>query len=89
MGKKHKIFCDLELDEVMTSGEVVAVFGLSDSTVRNACKRGSIPARKSGGVWLVKRSDAVARWGSVKSPDGMIIDLMVSGSSAFVSRGRK
>jgi len=74
MAKKKQIYVDLELTEVMTAGEVVALFGLSDSTVRNACKRGSIPARKSAGVWLVRRSDAVKRWGLVKDESGNVLN---------------
>jgi len=78
MAKKKQIFKDLELEEVMTSGEVVQVFGLSAATVRNACKRGAIPARKSAGTWLVKRSDAAKRWGQVKDSTGNVIDLSVN-----------
>jgi hypothetical protein len=77
MAKKKLVYRDLELDEVMTSQEVVEVFGLSHATVRNACRRGAIPARKSAGVWLVKRSDAVARWGQVRTHGGQVIDLAV------------
>lgn len=78
MSRKKKVFIDLELTEVMSSSEVTQVFGLSDSTVRNACKAGRIPARKSGNVWLVRRSDAMARWGQVKDTVGNVIDLSVN-----------
>jgi hypothetical protein len=78
LAKKTRVYRDLELEEVMTSQEVVQLFGLSHAAVRNACKRGSIPARKSAGVWLVKRADAVKKWGQVKSKSGEVIDLAVS-----------
>lgn len=51
-----------ELECVMTAGECIEVFGLSDSTVRNAIKRGKIPGRKSGGTWIVRREDAERIW---------------------------
>jgi hypothetical protein len=78
MARKKEIYTDLELTEVMSSSEVTAVFGLSQSTVRNACKRGSIPCRKSGNVWLVKRVDATRLWGQVKDVQGNVIDLSVN-----------
>lgn len=78
MAKKQRVYRDLELEEVMTSQEVVQVFGLSIATVRNACRRGTIPARKSAGVWLIKRSDATKKWGQVKTKSGEVIDLAVA-----------
>lgn len=51
------------LAAVMTAAEAVATYNLSEAAVRNACKRGSIPARKSGETWLVLRADAEERWG--------------------------
>lgn len=78
MPKKRPIYRDLELEEVMTAQEVVDVFGLSPATVRNACRRGVIPCRKSANTWLVKRSDAVKRWGQVRTSNGDVIDLAVS-----------
>lgn len=55
------------LASVMTAGEAVEEFGLSEAAVRIACQRGSIPARKSGGTWLILRADAEARWGQRKA----------------------
>lgn len=57
----------VELDAVMTAGEAQELYGLSESAVRLACQRGSIPARKSGGTWLILRADAEARWGQRKA----------------------
>lgn len=54
---------EIDLSDVMTSAEVCEEFGLSESTVRKAIERGTIPARKSAGTWLIRRSDAEARWG--------------------------
>lgn len=53
-----------ELNAVMTPGEAVEVFGLAEATVRQAINRGQIFARKSGGTWLIRRSDAEKRWGN-------------------------
>lgn len=54
---------DPDLDGVMTSSEIVARYNLNESTVRQAILRGSLHARKSGDVWLVRREDAKKRWG--------------------------
>jgi excisionase family DNA binding protein len=51
-----------ELFAVMTAAEAAREFGLSQSTVRQAINRGQVPARKSGGTWLVLRSDAEKQW---------------------------
>lgn len=50
------------LDEVMTAGEAAELFGLAEATVRQTINRGQIPARKSGGTWLIQRSEATRRW---------------------------
>jgi uncharacterized protein (DUF433 family) len=47
----------------MTAAEIAQEFGITARAVRKAAMNGSIPARKSGATWLVKRGDAVARWG--------------------------
>lgn len=51
------------LEDVMTTAEIAEEFGIADCTVRAAIKRNVIPARQSGSTWLVRREDAVARWG--------------------------
>jgi uncharacterized protein (DUF433 family) len=48
----------------MTIAEVASDFDLNPSTIRRAIYAGQITARKAGGVWLVSRKDAEARWGS-------------------------
>jgi excisionase family DNA binding protein len=50
-------------DQEMTTAEVAALYGLSDATVRQAILRGALPARKSGGTWLIRARDAKDRWG--------------------------
>lgn len=55
--------CPDPLTEVMTTKEAETEFGLKTSTAKKAAQRGSIPARKSGGTWLIRRVDAQARWG--------------------------
>lgn len=47
----------------MTVREIAQKFGVDESTVREAAKRGWIPARKSGATWLIRSRDAHARWG--------------------------
>lgn len=39
------------LRAVMTSAECAEVYGIDDSTVRQAIRRGTIPARQSGATW--------------------------------------
>ena len=52
------------LDTILTAGEATELYGLASATVRQAIKRGNIPARKSGGTWLLRRSDAEELWGA-------------------------
>jgi len=62
-----------DYDAVMTAGEIVKLYGLDESTVRQAIYRG-LPARRSGGTWLVLRSVAEARWGNrAKSVATMLV----------------
>lgn len=55
------------LNAVTTPGEIADEYGISDATVRQAIARDDIPARKSGGTWLITRADAEARWGKHRS----------------------
>jgi len=50
------------LDDVLTAQEAANLYDLSESTIRVNIHRGNIPARKSGGTWLIRRSDAEKRW---------------------------
>lgn len=65
-----------DLNAIMTAGEAVEAFGLSADAVNLACRRGSIPSRKSGGTWLIRRADAVRRWGSHKKQS---IEIHITG----------
>lgn len=47
---------------VMTTREAEDEFGLATGTAKKAAQRGDVPARKSGGTWLIRRVDAEARW---------------------------
>lgn len=52
-----------ELNAVMTIAEIEEEYGINASGIRATIERGSIPARKSAGTWLVRRVDAQSRWG--------------------------
>lgn len=38
---------------VLTTQEAAALWGLSRNAVSDACRRGALPARRSGQTWLV------------------------------------
>lgn len=52
-----------ELEDILTTSEAAKKFGIEPITVIKNIERGNIPARKSGGTWLIRRSDAEQRWG--------------------------
>jgi len=49
---------------LLTVVEIANEFNLDPSTVRDAIYKKRIEARKAGGVWLISRQDAEARWGN-------------------------
>jgi uncharacterized protein (DUF433 family) len=51
------------LEIEMTAPEIAREFAISEHTVREAARKGWIPARRAGKVWLIKRGDAFKRWG--------------------------
>lgn len=51
------------LNQAMTAGEVVELYGFSEGAVRKAIRDNRIPARRSGGTWLVSRADVYELWG--------------------------
>jgi hypothetical protein len=61
-GNGFASYTPLELSAVMTAGEACEKYGLAEATVRQAINRAQIFARKSGGTWLIRRTDAEARW---------------------------
>jgi uncharacterized protein (DUF433 family) len=50
-------------DREMTVSEIAVIYGVSTQAVREACKEGWLPARKSGATWLIRHADAEDRWG--------------------------
>ncbi len=46
----------------MTVREVASDYNLTESAVYAAIRREMIPARKSGGTWLIRRQDAEGYW---------------------------
>lgn len=40
----------------MAATEAATLWGLEASTVKRACQQGRMPARKSGGTWLVTKA---------------------------------
>lgn len=66
LGGTNEWFFDAKSDElnaVMTSAEIAATYDIDDSAIRQAVRRGTLRARKSGNTLLVMRADAEARWG--------------------------
>ena len=58
-----------ELDAIMTASEAAQMLGFAEATVRQAINRKSLPARKSGGTWLVRREDIETKWSdAVQNP---------------------
>jgi excisionase family DNA binding protein len=53
-------------DREMTVSEIAETYGISAQAVREACKEGWLPARKSGATWLIRHADAEDRWGGQK-----------------------
>jgi hypothetical protein len=50
------------LEQVITAAECSQLLGVESSVIRRACERGQVAARKSGGTWLILKSDAEYRW---------------------------
>jgi uncharacterized protein (DUF433 family) len=51
------------LEIEMTAPEIAREFRITEHAVREAARKGWIPARRAGKVWLIKRGDALKRWG--------------------------
>lgn len=54
---------------VMSVAEVEETYHLAAGTARQAARRGVIPSRRAGRVYLVCRADADARWGDRQLPE--------------------
>lgn len=51
-------------DQEVTATEIAQELGVAARVVRKTASEGWIPARKSGATWLIRRRDALARWGN-------------------------
>jgi excisionase family DNA binding protein len=56
------------LEAVMTVQEIAEEFGLSRFTVHDAIHHDWLPARRSGKTYLIRRRDALERWGERRKP---------------------
>jgi uncharacterized protein (DUF433 family) len=54
----------------LTATEIAQTYGISTAAVREAAAKGRLPARKSGATWLIRHSDAEARWGDREKKAG-------------------
>jgi len=55
---------DDTLFRVMTPKEIAEEYPVTTSAVYQAIRRGQVPARKSGGTWLLLREDVSNLWGA-------------------------
>ena len=65
----HSDYAYKLLAAVMTAAEACERYGLEQSTVRQAIRRGELSARKSGKTWLILAEEAEARWGHRRTLD--------------------
>lgn len=65
------------LDEITTAPEIADELGVAYITVLKAIERNNIPARKSAGTWLIRRADALKRWGKPASTLLLAVGLAV------------
>lgn len=57
------------LEAIVTPAEIEALYGVKADTVRDACEREWIMARKSGSTWLIPAKVSKERWGK-ENPKG-------------------
>jgi uncharacterized protein (DUF433 family) len=62
-GKRRALAGDPHVGATVTVAEVAQAYGIAPQTVREACQKGWIRARKSGATWLIHSRDACERWG--------------------------
>ena len=53
-------------DDYITVSEASKLYNREVSVIRRACLNKWIPAKKMGSQWVIRRSDADARWGAKK-----------------------
>ncbi len=85
------------INDVITAGEAAHLFGQQEDTIRKACQRakanGETWCRRSGGTWLLLRSEAARRWQAKYEPcpechgRGHFRDMMGDTYDCFRCRG--
>lgn len=55
---------EAELSGYISAREVEEIYGVARMTINEALRRGWIVGRRSGATWIMRRSDADARWGT-------------------------
>lgn len=68
----------IDLLGVLTTAEAEAEFDLAEGTAKKAAQRGTIPARKAGGVWLIERAAAMRHWGKVRSITLLLVSIALT-----------
>lgn len=76
MHKKHSSHTCLT--SVITAQEAAQLWGLSRNAVSDACRRGALPARKSGRTWLVTLVDMMIYQDGRYIPQNIPDDLQES-----------
>lgn len=85
--KQHEIRNEQALESVMTAAEAAEEFGLTESSVRKAIERDTIPARKSAGTWLILRSDAEKRWSDRRIEQEQYKKLQKAEQERYINEG--
>ncbi len=62
--KRHAVLRQLEA--VITIAEAVEITGAAHETIKDAIKHERVIARQSGATWLIRKQDALDRWGSIE-----------------------
>ena len=74
------------LTSVLTSMEAAQIWGLSRNAVSDACRRGALPARKSGQTWLVTVADMLTYQKGRYWPDNIPDELRPAFDAALARR---
>jgi excisionase family DNA binding protein len=63
---------------MITAAEAAALKGVNDSAIRHAIARGTLPAVKKGGAWLLRRADVLSwqprEWGPGRPKAKFVIE---------------
>ena len=74
------------LTSVLTSMEAATIWGLSRNAISDACRRGALPARKSGQTWLVTVADMLNYQKGRYWPDNVPAELQSAFDEALARR---